>query len=57
MTSHIKLYGGKQERFEEIKASLSEQLGYEPSNPEVIGFLMANHDGTETNGESPPRRR
>lgn len=43
MTSHIKLHGGKGERFEEIKAHLSNELGYEPSNPEVVGILMAKY--------------
>jgi len=42
MTSHIKLYGGKSNRFQEIKEDLEENLGYEPSNPEVIGLLMAD---------------
>lgn len=41
MTSHIKLYGGKGERFQEIKNQLTDELGYEPTNPEVIGILMA----------------
>lgn len=41
MTVHIKLYGSKAERFEAIKNELSEQLGYEPSNPEVVGIMMA----------------
>lgn len=44
MTSHIKLYGTKGERFEQIKAELQEELGYEPSNPEVVGLLMARYD-------------
>lgn len=41
--THIKLYGGKGERFEEIKAQLAEELGYEPTNPEVMGILMAEY--------------
>ena len=41
MTTHIKLYGGKAERFETIKQELAEELGYEPTNPEVVGALMA----------------
>lgn len=45
MTSHIKLYGSKSERFEAIKAELTEELGYEPTNPEVIGLIMAEYDG------------
>lgn len=47
MTVHIKLYGGKAERFETIKEELTEQMGYEPTNPEVIGALMANHNTVE----------
>lgn len=43
MTSHIKLYGGRGERFEEIKEALADQLGYEPTNPEVVGILMAEY--------------
>lgn len=50
MPSHIKLYSEKQERFEEIKRDLTEELGYEPTNPEVIGFLMARY------GEEADRR-
>lgn len=46
MTVHIKLYGSKGDRFETIKDDLTEQLGYEPSNPEVVGILMAT-SGTE----------
>lgn len=44
MTVHIKLYGSKADRFENIKQELSDQLGYEPSNPEVVGILMARAD-------------
>lgn len=43
MTSHIKLHGGKSERFKEIKQEYTDLLGYEPSNAEVMGFLMANY--------------
>lgn len=46
MVVHIKLYSGKRERFEEIKEQVAEDFGYEPTNPEVIGVLMAA--GTET---------
>jgi len=46
MTSHIKLYGSKSDRFEQIKENLEQTLGYEPSNPEVIGLLMAEY-GTD----------
>lgn len=41
MPTHIKLYGGKSERFQEIKQELSRELGYEPTNPEVLGIIMA----------------
>lgn len=37
---HVKLYGSKADRFESIKEALTEELGYEPTNPEVIGYLM-----------------
>lgn len=44
MTVHLKLYGSKGDRFEEIKDRIEEEFGYEPSNPEVVGVLMANYD-------------
>ena len=44
MTSHIKLYGSKADRFEMIKSDMTSRFGYEPSNPEVLGYLMANYD-------------
>lgn len=47
MTVHVKLHGTKGDRFEEIKAALTRELGYEPSNPEVIGILMAGSDVDE----------
>lgn len=43
MPTHIKLYSEKRDRFEEIKLDLAEELGYEPTNPEVVGFLMAKY--------------
>lgn len=46
MVSHIKLYGGKATRFEEIKDQLENDLGYKPSNPEVTGMLMSMY-GTD----------
>lgn len=49
MTVHIKLYGSKADRFTDIKQELEEQLGYEPSNPEVVGILMAGIDDGEIN--------
>lgn len=44
MTVHVKLHGTKGDRFEEIKEQLTRELGYEPSNPEVVGILMAGSD-------------
>ena len=60
MTSHIKLYGDKGDRFEQIKADLTRELGYEPSNPEVVGLLMGTVDvdellGSVTNPDAPGR--
>ncbi len=53
MPTHIKLYSEKQNRFEEIKRDLTEELGYEPTNPEVIGFLMAQYRGqTDSRADS-----
>jgi len=53
MTLHIKLYGTKGNRFEEIKRSLTDELGYEPTNPEVIGFLMARYADLKSSGQEP----
>jgi len=36
----MKLYGGKAERFEDIKQRIADDWGYEPSNAEVVGVLM-----------------
>jgi hypothetical protein len=47
MTTHIKLYGGKAELFESIKKEMTEHLGYEPTNPEVVGALMARYNAVE----------
>ena len=41
MTTHIKLHGTKAERFEQLKHEMSDRVGYELSNPEVLGLLMA----------------
>ena len=49
MTSHIKLYGSKGDRFEEITEEMGQRLGYEPSNPEVVGLIMATYETDETN--------
>lgn len=49
MTSHIKLYGSKSSRFEELKGTIEAQLGYEPSNPEVVGLIMAAYETEENN--------
>lgn len=50
MTAHIKLYGSKQQRFEQVKARVGEDLGYEPSNPEIVGLLMAAHRSNASDG-------
>jgi len=52
MTTHIKLHGSKAHRFEEVKLDLSGRLGYELSNPEVLGLLMATYDPSP--GAEPP---
>jgi hypothetical protein len=46
MVVHVKLYGGKADLFENLKAELEDDIGYEPTNPEVVGELMASyHNG------------
>lgn len=60
MTTHIKLYGDKADRFEAIKADLTCRLGYEPTNSEVLGLLMASFDeaiGLERPTNLTPARR
>ncbi|MDJ1433180.1 hypothetical protein [Halostagnicola sp. A-GB9-2] len=47
MTTHIKLHGTKADRFEEVKLELSNRMGYELSNPEVLGLLMAGLDSDD----------
>jgi hypothetical protein len=37
---HITLSGGRAERFREIREDFENDLGYEPSKPEVIGRLF-----------------
>lgn len=37
---HLTLCGGQARRFREIRDELEEQLGYEPTKPQVIGRLM-----------------
>lgn len=51
MTTHIKLHGTKAERFEAIKLELSERMGYELTNPEVLGLLMAGLDSNDASSE------
>lgn len=41
MTTHIKLYGAKADRFEAIKADIGSKQGFEPTNLEVVDTLMA----------------
>lgn len=40
----VTLYGSKAKRFREIKSTLEEKRGYEPTNPEVVGHLMGEVD-------------
>lgn len=47
MTTHIKLHGAKADRFEAVKRELSDRMGYELTNPEVLGLLMAGIDPTD----------
>ena len=49
MTTHIKLHGSKARRFEELKHELNDRVGYELSNPEVLGLLMAGLDSEFVN--------
>lgn len=60
MTVHISLRGPKAERFEDYKDAAVEELGYEPSNPELVGMLMGNFDARERKPErtspAPPSR-
>lgn len=51
MTTYIKLHGTKADRFEVVKRELSDQMGYELTNPEVLGLLMARLDLS-----GPPKR-
>lgn len=44
MPTHVKLANAKAERFYHIKRELEEQWGYEPSNPEVVGYLMTQYN-------------
>lgn len=53
MTSHIKLYGPKGERFEEIKTDMTDRFGYEPTNPEIVGILMAKYESDGTVRSAP----
>jgi len=43
----ITAYGGKAERFREVKEFLTEQRGWEPTNSEVLGVLLSEFDETE----------
>jgi hypothetical protein len=52
MPSHIKLYGGRGDRFEEIKDALTDRLGYEPTNAEVIGILMAEYPSNDSDTQN-----
>ncbi len=55
MTTHIKLHGAKADRFEAVKLELSDSMGYELSNPEVLGLLIAGVDSDDdsSSGQRP----
>lgn len=53
MTIHISLSGSKAERFDDIKDAVVEELGYEPSNPELIGILMGSFDSRNRESGQP----
>jgi len=42
MRVQVTLTGEKAHRFQELRDRLEEQLGYEPTRPEVVGLLMAS---------------
>lgn len=42
---HLKLYGGQARRFRKLRDELEEELGYEPTNPRVLGHLLEHYDG------------
>ncbi len=48
MTERIKLYGERADRFQEIRDHVTEELGYTPSNAELVGLLMGLYDSTDT---------
>jgi hypothetical protein len=41
MAEHIKLHGGRAERFRKLKQQIEEDIGYEPTNAEAVGHIMA----------------
>lgn len=48
MTVQVKLYGGKARRYVAIKERAARDLGYEPTNPELVGLMMAEFDAAES---------
>ena len=40
-TVNVKLYGEDAEWFEELKAEVTEQRGFEPTNAEMLRLMMA----------------
>jgi len=51
-TESVTLYGGKARRFREVQAILEDRRGWEPSNAEVVAYLLAQFD---EDGDKPPR--
>lgn len=47
MVERIKLHGERADRFDELKRRLEEHLGYQPSNAEALGLIMAEFPDEE----------
>lgn len=41
----LTLHGGQARRFRELREDLTEELGYEPTKPRVLGHLLEYYDG------------
>jgi len=49
----LTLYGGRAERFRELRDDLEDRLGYRPSRPRVIGHLLEYYEGPLDNDDRP----
>lgn len=50
MVERIKLHGERAERFRELKERIAGELGYEPSNAEAAGIIMAEFPDDDYSG-------